>query len=181
VDRHAALNTTSVYTPAVVFPMLPERLSTDLTSLGQGDDRLAVVADLVVSKDGSLVRSDVYGARVRNRAKLAYHSVDACREGGGPLPRAAAAVPGIDAQLRLQDEAAQALGRARHEHGALDFQTLDVNLQFDGDTLVNLSPETPGRAEALIENLMIAANGAVARFLSGRGLASIRRVVKSPE
>src|SRR6202171_1931945 len=107
VDRHAAINTTSVYTPAITFPMLPERLSTDLTSLVQNADRLAIVVECTASADGSLVGSDVYGAMVRNRAKLAYHSVDVWLTGGGPLPPAAAAVPGMDAQLRLQDTVAQ--------------------------------------------------------------------------
>ena len=180
VDRHAAVNTTSVYTPAVTFPMLPERLSTDLTSLVENTDRLAIVVECTTSADGSLAGSDVYGAMVRNRAKLAYHSVDAWLTGGGPLPAAAAAVPGMDAQLRLQDSVAQLLGHRRHEQGALEFETTDVQPLFDGDTLRDLQPETSTRAKALIENLMIAANGAVARFLDSRGFPSIRRVVRAP-
>ena len=83
VDRHAALNTTSVYTPAVIFPMLPEKLSTDLTSLNEHQDRLAIVTEFVVSADGSLKTSDVYGALVRNQAKLAYNAVDAWLTGAG--------------------------------------------------------------------------------------------------
>src|SRR5207248_3704741 len=87
VDRHAARNTTSVYTPAVIFPMLPEKLSTDLTSLADRQDRLAVVVELTVAADGSVTGSDVYGASVRNRAKLAYNSVAAWLTGGGPMPQ----------------------------------------------------------------------------------------------
>jgi exoribonuclease-2 len=180
VDRHAAINTTSVYTPAITFPMLPERLSTDLTSLVENADRLAIVVECTASADGSLAGSDVYGAIVRNRAKLAYRSVDAWLTGGGRLPPAAAAVPGMDAQLRLQDTVAQRLGHRRHEQGALEFETTDVQPMFDGDTLRDLRPETSNRAKALIENLMIAANGAVARFLDSRGFPSIRRVVRAP-
>src|SRR5471032_2944425 len=113
VDRHAALNTTSVYTPAVIFPMLPERLSTDLTSLADRQDRLSVVIEFVVTKSGELKSSEVYGAVVHNRAKLAYNSVGAWLTGGGPLPPAAAVVPGMDEQLRIQDRAAQALDGLR--------------------------------------------------------------------
>ena len=181
VDRHAAVNTTSVYTPGAVFPMLPERLSTDLTSLGPGQDRLSVVVEFVVAPDGAIESSDVYGARVRNHAKLAYNSVDAWLTGRGPLPDSAAATPGLDRQLTLQDGIAQALGRRRHELGALAFTTIEARPDFDGDTLRALRPEAPNRAKALIENLMVAANGVTARFLDAHGFPSIRRVVRTPE
>ena len=181
VDRHAAQNTTSVYTPAVIFPMLPERLSTDLTSLVEEQDRLSVVIELVVSREGELKASDVYGAMVRNRAKLAYNAVGAWLAGDGPLPPAAASVAGMDEQLRVQDRVAQALNRVRDAHGALEFETIEVETVFDGDRLHDVRPELPNRAKALIANLMIAANGVTARFLDTRGFPSLRRVVKSPE
>ena len=181
VDLHAALNTTSIYTPAIMFPMLPERLSTDLTSLGDQQERLSVVVEFVVAQDGRVTSTDVYGALVRNRAKLAYNAVGAWLVASGPLPASAAAVPGMDEQLRLQDRAAQALDHVRHEHGALAFETADVEHVFDGDTLSEVRPEGPNRAKSLIENLMIAANGVVARFLDARAYPSIRRVVKSPD
>jgi exoribonuclease-2 len=181
VDRHAALNTTSVYTPGIIFPMLPERLSTDLTSLNDQQDRLAVVIEFVVASDGALKASDIYGAVVNNKAKLAYNAVGAWLEGGGPLPPAAAAVPGMDAQLRMQDRAAQALEKVRVENGALGFQTIEVDTVFEGDTLHEVREKEHNRAMSLIANLMIAANGVTARFLDARGFPSLRRVVKSPE
>ena len=181
VDRHAALNTTSVYTPAIIFPMLPEKFSTDLTSLNPDQNRLAIVVEFVASASGIVSQSDVYGALVHNHAKLAYNAVDAWLAGRGPLPPAAAAVPGIDEQLKMQDRAAQALDRERREHGALQFETLEVQHVFDGDTLEEVRPQAPNRAKALIENLMVASNGVVARFLDGRGFPSLRRVVRSPE
>jgi VacB/RNase II family 3'-5' exoribonuclease len=180
-DRHAAENTTSVYTPAVIFPMLPEQLSTNLTSLNEQQDRLAIVVEFVVTPDGALTAPEIYGALVRNHGKLAYNAVGAWLDGSGPLPPAAAAVPGMDEQLRLQDRAAQALSRVRHERGALEFQTVEVQSLFDGDTLRDLRPQTPNRAKSLIENLMVAANGVTARFLDAHGFPSLRRVVKSPE
>jgi VacB/RNase II family 3'-5' exoribonuclease len=181
IDRHAAVNTTSVYTPAVIFPMLPEQLSTDLTSLVADQDRLSFVIELVVAVDGTVTTSDVYGGTVRNRAKLAYNSVAAWLDGHGPLPPPAAAVPGMDAQLTLQDRVAQALRAVRHEHGALQFETVELQPTFDGDTVSGLQRDVPNRAKALIEDLMIAANGATARFLATHGFPSIRRVVKAPE
>src|SRR5258708_5090872 len=181
VDQHAAKNTTSVYTPAVIFPMLPERLSTDLTSLNGGKDRLAVVIEFVVSAGSALKTSDVYGAVVNNKAKLAYNAVGAWLGGEGPLPPAAAAVPGMDEQLRIQDRAAQALDKVRAEHGALGFQTIELESVFDGDTLHDVRPKTQNRAMERIANLMIAANGVTARFLDAPGLPSLRRLGKSPE
>ena len=180
VDAHAQVNTTSVYTPAMIFPMLPERLSTDLTSLNADVDRLAIVVELVVS-GGKVASSDVYGARVRNKSKLAYNAVGAWLTGNGPLPPAAAAVPGMDAQLKMQDSAAQALRRERIAAGALEFATVEVRPQFDGDRLTGLTPDLPNRAKQLIEEFMVAANGVVATFLDARGLPSIRRVVRTPK
>lgn len=181
VDRHAAQNTTSVYTPGVIFPMLPEKLSTDLTSLNDQQDRLSVVIEMTVSPDGQLKSSDIYGAQVRNRAKLAYNAVGAWLAGSGPLPPAAAAARGMDEQLRVQDRVAQALAHIRYELGALEFQTLEIEAIFDGDTLRDVQPQVGNRAKALIENLMVAANGLTARFLDAHGFPSLRRVVKSPE
>jgi len=181
IDRHAALNTTSVYTPAITFPMLPEKLSTDLTSLADQQERMSVAIEFTVRRDGSLGSSDVYGARVKNFAKLAYPSVGAWLAGDGPLPPAAAAVPGIDDQLRIQDRVAQALNGVRRSHGALEFAGDDIEHLFEGDALKEVRAELPNRARDLIENLMIAANGVVARFLDARGVPALRRVVRSPE
>ncbi len=180
VDRHAAINTTSVYTPARVFPMLPPRLSTDLTSLNANADRLSIVVEYTVGSDGSIAADDVYGARVRNHAHLVYDDIDAFLAGRGPLPKDAQS-PGMREQLEMQDGVAQALGRRRHELGALDFDLAETRVRFDGETLRGLEPELPNRAKSLIENLMIAANGVVARFLDRRGSPSIRRVVQAPQ
>jgi VacB/RNase II family 3'-5' exoribonuclease len=181
VDGHARQNTTSIYTPAELFPMLPERLSTNLTSLAFGEERPAVVADLVIDQAGSTVESDVYRATVVNRAKLAYRSVAAWLDGEGPMPEAMSAVPGMDAQIRTQDGVAERLRKARLERGALDFQTIETRPVFTGNTVSELAAERDNRARDLIEDFMIAANGATAGFLESRGFPSIRRVVRSPE
>jgi VacB/RNase II family 3'-5' exoribonuclease len=181
VDRHAAINTTSVYTPAVIFPMLPEKLSTDLTSLAAGKDRLAVVVEMVVEADGSVSSSKLYRAMVHNWAKLAYNGVGAWIEGKGPLPAAAAAVPGIAEQLQLQDEAAQRLRRLRVESGALSLETIEPRAVFADGQLTDLQAEVPNRAKHLIEDFMVAANGVAATFLDGKKFPSIRRVVRVPK
>ena len=164
VDAHARHNTTSVYTPARIFPMLPERLSTDLTSLGAHQQRLALVAEMTVDPDGRLSGSDLYRAQVRNQAKLAYPSVAAWLDGAADPPTALAD-PALQHQLHLQDAAAQTLRAQRHVHGALTLETLQTHAVFDGDTLRDLVPDHKNRAQELIEDLMIAANGAVAQFL----------------
>jgi len=181
LDDHARQNTTSVYTAAETFPMLPEKLSTDLTSLSNAADRLAIVIEMVLADDGTLQSSDIYGARVCNHAKLAYNSVAAWLEGTGPAPQSIGTVKGLDENLRLQDRVARKLKALRHTNGALDLETIEARPVFDGDQLKDLQTETPNRAKDIIENFMIAANGVVARYLAAKASPSLRRVVRVPK
>lgn len=181
IDGHARTNTTSVYTAAEVFPMLPEKLSTDLTSLGEGQARLAIVIEMKVAADGTVTDSDVYRAVVLNRAKLAYDSVAAWFDGTAPAPPPLAAVPGLDQQLRTQDRVAQAMKGLRHQHGALSLDTLEARAVFDGDVLADLRPDEKNRAKELIEDFMIAANGVTAKYLERKGCPSLRRILRAPE
>jgi VacB/RNase II family 3'-5' exoribonuclease len=181
IDAHARTNTTSVYTPAVIFPMLPLELSTDRTSLNQGQDRAAVVVDMTLDGEGQLVASDVYRAAVRNHAQLTYGGVSAWLEGTGPAPGALSRVSGLGDQIRRQDRLATLLQARRDEEGALDFDRSELRPLVDDDGVKELRAETSNRAKEVIENFMVAANGVTARFLTSRGMASIRRVVKSPE
>ncbi len=181
IDAHALVNTTSVYTSARVFPMLPERLSTDLTSLNPGQDRLAIVTEMIVSADASIAQSSVQRALVRNKAKLAYDALSAWIEGEGALPDAARAVPGLDAQVRTQDDVAQRLRKRRHAQGSLELETFQPRAQFDGERVVDIRQQVQNRARQLIEELMIATNTCTAQFLASGGAASLRRVVRSPE
>ena len=180
IDEHACHNTTSVYTAAEVFPMLPEKLSTNLTSLSLNEDRLSIVIDMAIAADGSLQDSDIYRARVRNHAKLAYNSVAAWLDGSGIMPEAIAAVKGLEDNLRLQDRAAQSMKSLRSVHGALSLETIEAKPIFDGDEICDLEVEEKNRAKDIIEDFMIAANGVTARYLSSRHLPSIRRVVRTP-
>jgi VacB/RNase II family 3'-5' exoribonuclease len=181
IDDHARSNTTSVYTVAQIFPMLPEKLSTNLTSLGEGQERLAITIDMTVDADGAVTASDVYRGIVVNRAKLAYNSVAAWLAGTGPAPARLAAVAGLEEQLRMQDKVAQTLKRVRHARGALELDTIEARPVFDGELLQDLRPDANNRAKELIEDFMIAANGVTAKYLASRGLPSLRRVLRTPE
>jgi VacB/RNase II family 3'-5' exoribonuclease len=181
LDDHARQNTTSVYTIAEIFPMLPEKLSTDLTSLNYESDRLAIVIEMVLAGDGSLQSSDIYGAVVRNRAKLAYNSMAAWLEGNGLMPQGIGRVSGLDENLRLQDRVAQKLKTLRHQRGALDLETIEAYPVFDGDELKDLAADTRNRAKDIIEDFMIAANGVAARYLTSKKFPSLRRVVRIPK
>ena len=181
IDGHACTNTTSVYTAAEIFPMLPEKLSTDLTSLADGQERLAIVVEMVIASDGTVTSSEIYRAIVLNRAKLAYNGVAAWLAGTAPAPPKVAAVAGMDEQLRIQDRVAQALRRVRHEHGALRLETLEVRAVFEDGALADLLPDEKNRAKELIEDFMIAANGVTAKYLDKKGLPSLRRVLRTPK
>jgi len=181
IDAHARLNTTSVYTAAETFPMLPERLSTNLTSLAPDSDRLALVIELTVSAEGAVAAAELYQAWVRNHAQLAYDAVGAWLAGNGAPPARLAAVAGLEEQLRLQDAIAARLQSLRRTHGALDLETREARAVFEGGVLTDLRPEERNRAKEIIEDFMIAANGAIARYLSAKGLPSLRRVLRAPE
>jgi VacB/RNase II family 3'-5' exoribonuclease len=181
IDQHASVNTTSVYTAAEIFPMLPEKVSTDITSLNFKEDRLAIVIEMLVIADGSLEDSKIYRAWVHNYAQLAYDSVAAWLEKTGPIPEAIPAVQGLAENLQLQDKAAQQMKNLRQVHGALSLETIEAKPVFDGDQIRTLEREEKNRAKEIIENFMIAANGVTARFLSTKKFPSIRRVVRTPK
>ena len=181
LDTHAKHNTTSVYTSGGMFPMLPEKLSTDLTSLGEGQDRLAIVVEMVIAEDGAILSSTLFRALVRNHAKLAYNSVAAWFAEEAPAPDRVKAISGLDVQLRLQDQVAQRLKARRHEQGALSLETIEPRAVFEGEVLTNLKVDQKNRAKELIEDFMIAANQATASYLNGKGMPSFRRILRSPE
>jgi exoribonuclease-2 len=182
IDKHAAYETTSVYTGVETFPMLPEELSTDLTSLNENVDRVAVVVQMVVAGDGSISSPGVYRALVRNQAQLTYNGVGPWLEGTAAPPPKVGASSDLAAQLKLQDEAAQILGEARHKLGALNLDRVEAEpVVSDGGEVQGINTRKKNRASDLIENFMVAANGVMARALQDAKVSSIRRVVKTPE
>jgi len=181
LDKHAQHNTTSVYTTARIFPMIPDLLSTNLTSLNLNEDRLALVVEMELGADGALLNSNIYRARVCNHAKLAYNNLAPWLEGNGKVPKAVSSIAGLDENLRLQDKAAQSLKKLRHVNGALTLETIAAKPVFDGDQIKALEIDEKNRAKEIIEDFMIAANGITARYLSAKGFPSIRRVVRTPK
>jgi exoribonuclease-2 len=180
IDRFAADQTTTVYTGVRNFPMLPEALSTDATSLLEAGDKLTLVVDFIISADGRVDSSSVYRAVVRNTAQLAYDEVGPWLDGRAPAPRKVAGAPGLDAQLRLQHRVAQALRTERHRHGALNLQTIETRPIVRNQEVVSLETQDKNSATALIEDFMIAVNEIIARLLESRNVSSIRRVVREP-
>ncbi len=181
IDDHARHNTTSVYTSGGVFAMLPEKLSTDLTSLNENVDRFAIVIEMTVAPDGTIEHGEVSRARVRNKAQLTYNAVGAWLDGSGPVPSKVAAIAGLAENLELQDKAADLMRALRHEHGALDLETIEARPVFENGNVVDLRTERRNNARMLIEDCMIGANGVVARFFAARKVPSLRRIVRSPE
>jgi ribonuclease R len=181
IDQHARTNTTSVYTAAEMFPMLPEKVSTDITSLNYNEDRLSIVVEMLVGVDGSLEDSKIYRAWVHNHAKLAYNSVAAWLDKNGAIPEAILPVKGLAENLQLQDRVAQSMKKFRHIQGALSLETIEAKPVFDGDQIRALEIEEKNRAKEIIEDFMVGANGVTARYLSASKFPSIRRVVRIPK
>lgn len=179
IDQHAAKETTTVYTGVRNFPMLPEELSTGITSLLEAQDRLAIVIEFVVDSAGSVKSSDLYRALVRNKAQLQYNSVGAWLENGAAPPPKVAASRELQEQLRLQDDIAQKLKQLRYQNGALNVQTDEVHPLVLNDQVVDVVRQQKNRATDLIEDFMVAANGVVARYLEN--VSSLRRIVRTPK
>lgn len=181
VDIYAQQNTTSVYTPTKIFPMLPEKLSTNLTSLNEKEDRLAIIMEIEIDLQGSIKYSSIYRAYVHNYAQLAYNSVSAWLDEIGLIPEKIKTIPNLTEQIRLQDKIATILRQYRHQKGALTLQTIEPYAIFDGQNIIDLKPLAKNRGRNLIEDFMISANQATARFLKDHHQPSFRRVVRIPK
>jgi ribonuclease R len=181
IDRHAMTNATSVYTGIAVYPMLPERLSTDLTSLNEGVDRIVVVIELTIGGDGRVRSHDVHRALARNHAKLAYETIGPWLEGRGPIPPEVERREGLEAQIWLQDRAASLLKTVREQAGALEFDTVEATAVGKDGKVESIAVTRKNRARDLIEDFMVAANVAIAQYLAEQGRSAIRRVVRVPK
>jgi exoribonuclease-2 len=181
LDGHARSETTSVYTGVKVFPMFPVELSEGATSLNENQDRIAIVIEYAIDPSGDASDGKAYRALVRNRAQLAYNGVGAWLDGHGPAPAKVAASADLAAQLKLQDTAAQRMAGSRFQHGALEFETIATQPILQGDQPIDIVRQAKNRATSLIEEFMIAANGVIARTFEQSGLASIRRIVRTPK
>ena len=180
IDAFAAKNITSIYTASRVFPMLPERLSTDLTSLRAGVERLAVVIEMIVGDGGDVQTGDVFRAMLRSQAKLSYEEIGAWLDEKTEIPASVSQTNGLEAQIRLQYETAVRLRDFRRQKGALEFETIEAKPVISGDEITDIKIEQTNAARDIIENFMIAANVQTAEFLENRNQPSLRRVVKTP-
>jgi VacB/RNase II family 3'-5' exoribonuclease len=181
IDMHAHKNTTSIYTGIELYPMLPFHLSQNLTSLIAGQDRLAIVIELFVLKEGNVRSGKIYRALVKSKAKLVYEEVGAWLDGTGPMPKAISGTPGLEEQVRLQDEASQRLGDYRAGQGALDLQTIEAKAVIQNEEILDLLIVEDDRAKRIIENFMIGANGVMSKFLENARIPTIQRVVRVPK
>jgi len=181
VDKHARHNTCSVYTAVELFPMLPNKLCANLSSLSHGEDRLALIVEMLIAKDGALTGTSFYPAWVNNKAKLHYQSLSNWLEGCDTMPQAISDVRGLEANLRLQDKVARLMNEQRHEHGAMDYETQQARPVFENEDIKDLAAERPNRARDIVTDFMIAANGVVATYLGSKNFPSFRRVVKFPK
>ena len=180
IDDHAEQNTVTVYTETKVFPMLPEELSTDITSLNEGVDRLAVVADMTVKENGDVPESTFYRALVRNQAKLSYEKIGDWLDNDGEAPEDLQRLPELKGQIELQREAAKRLAAYRRTKGALEFESIESSAVMENGEVKGIVSVQPNSARKLIENFMVAANVEMAEFLEAHGSVSLRRVVKTP-
>jgi exoribonuclease-2 len=181
IDAHAGAQTTTVYTGAMIFPMIPPELSTGATSLFEGAERKSVVVEMVVGADGTVQSADIYRATVTNKAQLAYPAVGNWLDNGVGIPPKVTATASLESQLRLQAQIAGALRKTRLDNGALEIETVEARAVADNGKVTAIEKTQKNTATDMIEDFMIAANGSVARFLESRHVSSIRRIVRSPE
>ncbi len=181
IDQHARQNTVTVYTQSEIFPMLPEQLSTDRTSLNQGEDRLAVVADMTVTENGDVPVSNFFRALIHNHAKFSYDEIGEWLDGDGEMPEELQRSPDLKAQIELQQESAKRLAAYREKKGALEFESIESSAVVEDGEIKGLVSVRSNSAKKLIENFMVAANVEMAEFLEANGRSSLRRVVKEPQ
>ncbi len=181
IDRHAAGNTVSIYTGVQTFPLLPERLSTDITSLLPGQERGVIVVDMTVGADGIVTRSEIYRAQVKNAAKLVYEVIGDWLEGQSAAPREVVQVPNLEAQIRLQWEVAMRLHKRRQSQGALDVEQVEARPIVVNGRVTGLATQRKNPARVIIENFMVTTNTVLAGWLESHGCAAIQRIVREPQ
>lgn len=180
LDRHAAINTTSIYTPVHVFSMLPEEISSGKSSLLAGQERLVTVADMTILQDGSVESSCFYRAVAINHAKLVYEEVAAWFDGTLPVKHASVPVDLLLKQLTLQYETAERIRSMFRRKGALTFETIESLPVAANGRIVRMESVNQNSARDIIQHFMILTNNQIARFLEDHGAQLIYRVVPPP-
>ncbi len=178
LDKEAAKRGNSVYFPGQVVPMLPEALSNGICSLNPHVDRLCMVAEMAISAEGKITRSRFYRAVFHSHARLTYTQVakwlvEGCTDAGYE-----ALSPALEALHALYGT----LLKARKDRGAIDFDTTETSIEFDENRKIKrIFPVIRNDAHRLIEECMLAANVATARFLEKAGIPSLYRVHNLPD
>jgi len=168
-----------VYFPRRVIPMLPEKLSNGLCSLNPNEDRLAMVCDIAVTTRGELARYEFYAAVIRSKARLTYTRVARALYQDPPEPDAEIE-PLLD-RLQALDQVFRALLQARERRGAIDFETVETEIEFDAKGKIARIVAVPRNdAHRLIEECMLAANVCASDFLRQRGGKALYRVHEGP-
>lgn len=181
IDQRATHQGATVYTDDKIFPMIPPRLSEDFTSLDEKVDRLAVVKEFQVTPDGQVVEPRVFRGYIRNRAQMAYDSVNEwLTDGSGPKPPQLED-PALAEQIKLQDEAAQRLRTYFHSRGSLELESGEARAEMSNGKVTGMKKEQQTRAKDKVKFNMIAANMTSMRVLEDSGMPTLRRIVKTPE
>lgn len=184
LDAEAELRGTSVYFPSEVIPMLPEAISNGLCSLMPDVDRLAMVCEMTVSKAGELTDFQFYEAVIHSHARLTYDKVSSMLEQpGSPEGKALSAeYKAVLPHLKDLYELYQALAKARQGRGAIDFETTETRMLFGVDRkIASILPTTRNDAHKIIEECMLCANVATARFLQELNVPGLYRVHDGPK
>ena len=180
IDRHAVKHGTSIYTGVVTYPMLPVRLSEDITSLHPNHVRMAVVIEYTVLQDGSTRPGNIYPAIVQNQAKLVYEVVGEWLEERNAFPYDSLKIPELADQLLLQHEAAERMKEQRAKQGFLDLLTIEASPVMDGGNVTGLVVQKESPAHSLIEEFMIAANRTLVNHLKDASYPMVQRIVRTP-
>lgn len=177
LDQDALERGTSVYFPGFVLPMLPEALSNGICSLNPQVDRLVMAAELRIDSQGEVRDARFYEAVMNSRARLTYTQVAGClngEEGAVPAP--------LGRQLQVMDELAAILTQRRNERGSLDLDISETEIRVDeSGRPIDVVKIERNRAHRLIEELMLIANQAVARYLAKKGRTFLYRVHDAPD
>ncbi|PJD93095.1 MAG: ribonuclease R [Legionella sp.] len=178
LDKEAARRGNSVYFPGKVVPMLPEALSNGVCSLNPHVDRLCMVAEMALTKEGKVTRSRFYRAVIHSHARLTYTTAHAWFEEGKTDDAHQELWPALTALYALY----QQLLITRKARGAMDFDTTETYIEFDAHKKIQqIKPVIRNEAHRLIEECMLAANVATARFLEKAEIPTLYRVHAAPE
>ncbi len=179
LDEEAYLRGTSVYFPNMVIPMFPEKLSNGICSLNPEVERLAMVVEMDFSSTGKMQSAEFYPAVIKSKARLTYNKVksmliDRDKELIKEYKR-------LFPMLEAAAELSQLIRKRREERGSLDFDIPEPEVIITQGEIENIIKRERNLAHLIIEDFMIAANEAVAEFLTEKGYPFLYRIHEEPD